>query len=212
LLAVPLMCWSIGAIADDAVPTPMPDDTGPEQWAIHGQITYRQQLQPAFRSPFQGPQSLPAGANGPETFDATVYLGYRPWQGAEIWLNPEADQGFGLGNSFGVARYLSGEAYKLGQNDPYYRMARAFFRQTIDLGGSSYGPAEYEGVVIECDPEEDAAYASSMACRCSRDRSVSGWASPRPSSRRGSMCRSVRCGIGSRTGSNPTLQRSPICA
>jgi high affinity Mn2+ porin len=40
-----------------------------------------------------------------------------------------------VSNSFGVAGYVSGEAYKLGKNDPYYRMSRAFFRQTIDLGG-----------------------------------------------------------------------------
>ncbi len=125
----------------DAAPaapaSPAADPDAPEQWAIHGQSTYTQQLQPAFRSPYQGPQSLSPAANGRETVDATVYLGYRPWVGAEIWLNPEADQGFGLGNSFGVAGYLSGEAYKLGQSDPYYRMARAFFRQTIDLGGES---------------------------------------------------------------------------
>ncbi len=125
----------------DAAPAapaaPAADPDTPEQWAIHGQSTYTQQLQPAFRSPYQGPQSLSPAANGRETVDATVYLGYRPWDGAEIWLNPEADQGFGLGNSFGVAGYLSGEAYKLGQSDPYYRMARAFFRQTIDLGGES---------------------------------------------------------------------------
>ena len=108
-----------------------------EQWAIHGQSTYVQQLQPAFHSPYQGAQSLPADANGRETFDATVFAGFRPWQGAEIWLNPEADQGFGLGNSFGVAGYLSGEAYKVGAVDPYYRMVRAFFRQTIDLGGDT---------------------------------------------------------------------------
>ncbi len=106
-----------------------------EQWAIHGQSTYTQQLQPAFHSPYQGPQSLPGDANGRETFDATVFVGFRPWQGAEIWFNPEADQGFGLGNSYGVAGYLSGEAYKVGEVYPYYRMARAFFRQTIDLGG-----------------------------------------------------------------------------
>ena len=132
-------------LAQSSGPTPQPEpipvtpeqaeQVTIEQWAIHGQTTYTQQLQPAFRSPYQGPQSLPANANGRETFDATVYLGVRPWQGAEIWFNPEADQGFGLGNSFGVAGYLSGEAYKLGQDDPYYRMARAFFRQTIDLGG-----------------------------------------------------------------------------
>ena len=53
------------------------------------------------------------------------FVGMRsPWSGAEIWINPEADQGLGLSNSFGVAGYFSGEAYKLGQADPYYRMAR----------------------------------------------------------------------------------------
>ena len=61
----------------------------------------------------------------------------RPWQGAEIWIDPEIDQGFDLGNSFGVAGYLSGEAYKVGENDPYYRMPRAFFRQTMNLGGET---------------------------------------------------------------------------
>ncbi len=127
------------AYAADAPTTDAPDTTAPpeQNWAIHGQSTYTQQFQPAFRSPYQGPQSLPPPANGRETFDATIYGGFRPWQGAEIWINPEVDQGFGLGNSFGVAGYVSGEAYKLGENDPYYRMSRALFRQTINLGGET---------------------------------------------------------------------------
>jgi high affinity Mn2+ porin len=116
---------------------PAQDATAPQQWAIHGQATNVWLFQPAFRSPYQGPQSLSPAANGRETLDATVYAGVRPWQGAEIWINPEMDQGFGLSNTFGVAGYVSGEAYKLGATDPYYRMARAFFRQTIDLGGES---------------------------------------------------------------------------
>jgi high affinity Mn2+ porin len=114
---------------------PAQGETTAQQWAIHGQTTNVWELQPAFRSPYQGPQSLSPAANGRETLDATVYAGFRPWQGAEIWINPEMDQGFGLSDSFGVAGYPSGEAYKLGANNPYYRMARAFFRQTIDLGG-----------------------------------------------------------------------------
>jgi high affinity Mn2+ porin len=144
--ALAVLCASHGSLAQNG-PTPQPepvpvtpsqaDQVATEEWAIHGQSTLTWQLQPAFRSAFTGPQSLPADANGRETWDATVYLGFRPWKGAEIWFNPEADQGFGLGNSFGVAGYLSGEAYKLGQADPYYRMARAFFRQTIDLGGET---------------------------------------------------------------------------
>ena len=130
-----------GAAAQGQVPPEAPPaqpvDAGPEQWAIHGQSTYVWAYQPAFRSSYEGAHSLPAAANGRETFDLTIFGGVRPWQGAEIWVNPEIDQGFGLGNTFGVAGYLSGEAYKLGATDPYARLARAFFRQTIDLGGES---------------------------------------------------------------------------
>jgi high affinity Mn2+ porin len=108
----------------------------PEIWAVHGQSTFLWQYHPGFgTSTPRGPQSLDAGRRGAETTDATVYLGYRPWAGAEIWFNPEADQGFGLQNTLGVAGFTSGEAYKVGAADPYYRMARAFIRQTIDLSG-----------------------------------------------------------------------------
>lgn len=134
LLVVPLLCWSVVAAADDAAP---PEDSAPQQWAIHGQTTTVWGYQPAFRSAYQGAHSLPPAANGRETFDLTLYGGVRLWPGAELWINPEIDQGFGLGNSLGVAGYVSGEAYKLGAVDPYGRLGRAFLRQTIDLGGET---------------------------------------------------------------------------
>jgi high affinity Mn2+ porin len=142
LLFVPTFC-------DAQSPGPSPQSEGvpitaeqaeqisPENWAIHGQTTTTWLLQPAFRSRYQGPQSLSSAANGRETVDATLYLGLRPWQGAEIWINPEIDQGFGLGNTFGAAGYISGEAYKLGEKSPYYQMPRVYFRQTINLGGDA---------------------------------------------------------------------------
>ena len=128
------------ARADDAPAFPAlsaTNDAGEETWAIHGQSTFTWQLQPGFTSAYRGTQSLPAQANGRETFDATVFAGFRPWKGAEIWINPEFDQGSGLGNAYGVAGYLSGEAFKLGEQDPYVRLGRLFIRQTIDLGGES---------------------------------------------------------------------------
>ena len=72
--------------------------------------------QPAFRSPYQGPQSLSPAANGRETVDATVYLGFRPWQGAEIWVNPEMDQGYGLSNTTGAAGYINAEVQQGGRD------------------------------------------------------------------------------------------------
>ena len=112
--------------------TPDPDIVN-----FHGQTTFTWQGYPAFRSPYQGLNSLPGGGEGRETWDATLYAGVRLWQGAELWLNPEIDQGFGLGNTLGVAGFTSGEAYKIGFADPYTRLQRAFIRQTIDLGGET---------------------------------------------------------------------------
>jgi high affinity Mn2+ porin len=142
-----VLCWPMMCGAQMVGPTPQPsgvpvspeeaEQVQPENWAIHGQSTITWLLQPAFRSPYQGPHSLSPAANGRETIDATLYAGIRPWPGGEIWINPEVDQGFGLSNTFGVAGYPSGEAFKLGKVDPYILVQRGFLRQTIDLGSET---------------------------------------------------------------------------
>ncbi len=106
-----------------------------EQWALHGQVTNVTQWHRRFRSPYSGPNSLQADGRTEETTDVTLYSGVRLWRSAELWLNPEVDQGFGLDNTVGVAGFPSGEAYKIGANKPYLRLPRAFIRQTFDLGG-----------------------------------------------------------------------------
>jgi high affinity Mn2+ porin len=59
------------------------------------------------------------------------------WQGGELWIDPEIDQGFGLANTEGVAGFTGGTAFKVGSNFPYARVQRYFVRQTIDLGGET---------------------------------------------------------------------------
>lgn len=103
--------------------------------AIHGQATFTLQGTPGFASPYSGTNSLTPN-QAKETIDATLFVGVRPWKGAEIWANPEIDQGFGLSDTLGVAGFPSAEAYKVGRKAPYFRLQRAFFRQTVDLGGS----------------------------------------------------------------------------
>jgi high affinity Mn2+ porin len=107
-----------------------------ESWAFHAQTTYLHQFTPGFRSPYIGPHSLLPN-QGRETWDVTFYAGLKLWSGAEFWVNPEIEQGFGLSNTLGVAGFPSGEAYKLGSSVPYARVQRIFVRQTIDLGGKS---------------------------------------------------------------------------
>ncbi|SDC49003.1 high affinity Mn2+ porin [Sphingomonas sp. YR710] len=105
-----------------------------QDWALHAQATFVTQGVFGFRSPYAGPNSL-TPRQTKETFDTTLYVGVRPWAGAELWANPEVDQGFGLSNTLGAAGFPSAEAYKVGKSSPYVRLQRLFFRQTIDLDG-----------------------------------------------------------------------------
>jgi high affinity Mn2+ porin len=124
-----------GKPADASGPWPWPP-AETDNFAIHGQSTFLEQYDFPFHNPYVGQNSLYPN-QGRETFDATAYLGMRLWQGAELWVNPELDQGFGLSSTVGVAGFPSGEAYKVGAPVPYLRMQRMFVRQTIDLGGDT---------------------------------------------------------------------------
>ncbi len=107
-----------------------------ETFAIHAQSTFIEQGVGDFRSPYLGKNSL-RPSEGRETFTATLYAGFRPWRGAEVWIDPEIDQGFGLSNTEGVAGFPNGQGAKVGKVVPYLRLQRLFLRQTIDLGGET---------------------------------------------------------------------------
>lgn len=104
---------------------------------FHGQATFTADGYPSIRSPYQGQNSLPGSGQVDETFDATLAAGFRLWKGAEFWTNPEIDEGFGFGNTHGVAGFPSAESYKLGATYPYARIQRAFIRQIVVLGGDT---------------------------------------------------------------------------
>lgn len=109
-------------------------DDSSESFAVHGQFTYTEQDTTRFTAPYRGTNSLTPDT-GAETVDATLYLGARLWSGSEFWMSPEIDQGFGLDDTLGLAGFPSGEAYKVGKNQPYFRLQRLFVRQTFDLDG-----------------------------------------------------------------------------
>ena len=106
-----------------------------ETWAVHGQMTTILQGHPQFPSPYIGPQSMDPNGREEETTDITMFIGTKLWRNAELWINPEIDQGFGLSQSFGIAGFPSGGAYKQGKNMPYPRVPRLFLRQVFPLGG-----------------------------------------------------------------------------
>jgi len=108
-----------------------------ENWSAHGQATYTWQAYHGLHAAFSGANSLSAQGQGKETADATLYLGARLVDGLAFYVDPEMDQGYGLGDTLGVAGFTSGEAYKVGHESPYFRLPRAFFRYVADLGGDS---------------------------------------------------------------------------
>jgi high affinity Mn2+ porin len=107
----------------------------PSSWNVHGQLTFIEQGYPTFRSPYQGANSLTGASQIQNTTSATAFVGYRPWDGTEIYINPELMQGFGLNDTLGVAGFPNGEAQKSNFPMPRIDIARVFVRQTFGLGG-----------------------------------------------------------------------------
>ncbi len=124
----------------------------PEQFAIHGQITAFGQGYPAFASPYEGTNSLPASGQIRQTLTATAFISFRmPWSGGEWHINPEYSQGFGLNSTLGIAGFTNGDAQKGGSLAGTLYPARLYYRQTFALGsGMSWqesGPNQLAGYV-----------------------------------------------------------------
>jgi high affinity Mn2+ porin len=118
----------------------------PQAFAVHGEFTYIEQEDSGFSAPYAGPNSLTPD-QGRETVDASLSIGTKLWSGAQLWINPEVDQGFGLNDTLGVAGFPSGEAYKVGATHPYFRLQRLFVRDTVDGEGEREPVAASAGVL-----------------------------------------------------------------
>jgi high affinity Mn2+ porin len=126
--------WSPGAHAQ----APLTRDLWPspsDNWNVHGQFTFIEQGYPAFHSPYEGANSLAGAIQAQNTASATGFVGFRPWDGTEIYINPELMQGFGLSNTLGIAGFPNGEAQKSNFPLPRSNIARIYVQQTFGLGG-----------------------------------------------------------------------------
>ena len=107
----------------------------PGSWNVHGQFTVIEQGYPAFHSPYEGPNSLAGASQAKDTASATAFIGFRPWDGTDIYINPEITQGFGLSDTVGVAGFPNTEAQKASFPMPRFNLARVYVQQTFGLGG-----------------------------------------------------------------------------
>lgn len=113
-----------------------------DRFSVHAQSTYIWQQKNNFNSPYYGTNSLTNKAEGggalSYTFSATGFFGARLWEGAEAYYNPEMFEGRPFtGALVGLGGFQNGEL-QLGSFVPatYYN-ARAYIKQTFNLGGST---------------------------------------------------------------------------
>jgi high affinity Mn2+ porin len=112
------------------------DLPAPEAWNAHVQATYVWQAKPAFDAAYTGPASLAPWRETGYSFSATAAFGLRPWQGAELYVDPEVVQGKALSGLHGLGGMTNGEQQKTSGTSPTFYRARLFLRQTWNLGGA----------------------------------------------------------------------------
>jgi len=100
------------------------------------QTTYVWQRKAAFDAPYaDGKNSLGSGLARSYTATETGYWGFRPWQGGELYFNPEITQGVPFSGLAGAGAFTNGELTRTAGTEPHLYRQRLFFRQTWGFGG-----------------------------------------------------------------------------
>lgn len=120
--------------AHAAADTPSPS-VEREDWNARFQLTYVWQRKQPFPAPYTGPRSLTPNRERSYSFTATAAFGLRPWEGAELYFNPELAQGVPLSELTGLGGFSNGEMARTSGPDLKLYRARLFWRQTWNRGG-----------------------------------------------------------------------------
>lgn len=128
---LPILFCSLPGLMAQA-PAPSGDSAG---WSAHAQATCIWQDKLPFAAPYTGENSLRPEREQGRTFTATAFLGARLWPGAEAYVDPELSRSAEISGLKGLGGLTNGEDQKGGAGKAKFYCARAFLRQTWDLGG-----------------------------------------------------------------------------
>jgi high affinity Mn2+ porin len=115
-----------------------------QAWNFHFQQTVIWQYHFDFPAPYSGVNSLKPVESPQISVTSTLFIGRGLWQGGELYFNPELSGGNGLSGSSGVAGFLNGETYRIGDPQPEVTVARIFLRQNFALSGDATPAADQE--------------------------------------------------------------------
>lgn len=103
------------------------------RFTLHIQETTVSQYRPKFSAAYTGPHSqIPENEWG-TTITSTIFAGVKLWNNVQFFVNPKIAGGHGLSSAFGIAAFTNGEAFRVGNPDHVFYVARAYFRQLIPL-------------------------------------------------------------------------------
>lgn len=129
-LLVRVLCASLLAGTSMAHGADEPEET----WGFHAQGTQVFQRKPGFAAAYTGPNSLVPGHEQSRTTTATLFAGFRPWQGGEIYFDPEMAIGVPFSDLKGLGGFTNGEIARTSGPNPVFYRARLFYRHTWGLG------------------------------------------------------------------------------
>lgn len=128
--------WAIDGEPQNQSPITVKND-GYEDWNAKLQSTYIWQKHPTFNAAYSGVNSMAPISEKGYTWTGTAFLGWRAWNGGEIYFNPEAAQGKALSHLHGLGALTNGENQKDGGANLLLYRARLFLRQTWGMGGGT---------------------------------------------------------------------------
>lgn len=106
-------------------------------WDAKFQSSFIYQYKPPFNSPYSDQFSLVGETEKSFTFTNTAYLGARPWQDAELYLNTEMTQGAAFSELSGLGGFTNGEVTRVSGVAPKIYRQRLFLRQTWNNSGDT---------------------------------------------------------------------------
>src|SRR6202051_2061862 len=119
--------------ATDAIPVMFPHPESDRIW-ISGQANIISQWHPAFRSPYQGRNSLSPEAQDASSRVLTLYTGLRLTGTTELLCDVQETGGHGIGEAFGLAGFTNLDVVRNPALSKAPYIARLMWHQIIPLG------------------------------------------------------------------------------
>lgn len=106
-----------------------------QRWNVFWQATSIGQYHGRFHSPYEGPNSLRDVPERDVSLTSTLYLGYRPFENTQVYVDGEIAGGRGFSGVAGIADFPNGEMPRVASSTPKPYLARAYIQQDFGFGG-----------------------------------------------------------------------------